>query len=38
VVTYIELRKSGREVCRVAQEEVAMNAVECALDLRTTYP
>ena len=35
MVTYVELGKLGREVCRVAREEVAMNAVEVVLNLRT---
>lgn len=39
MITDVELGKSGGEVCRVAREEVSMNAVECAFDLpmHTTY-
>jgi hypothetical protein len=35
VVTYVELGKLGREECRVPREEVAMNAIEVVLNLRT---
>jgi hypothetical protein len=37
VVAYAELGKSGREVSRIAREEVSMNAVKYTFDLRTTY-
>lgn len=35
MVTYVELGKFPREVYRVALQEVAMNAVEVVLNLRT---